>query len=176
MFTNRRRWRPEVEVTNKSEKVLAPYGSNSTDGEDNNNKASHSTAQMVSLSSSLDSFSGSPNVELVEGLFEMAQSILTDKQKSLLVSALLELRWNSMTLTRLCERLSHELGMSYSTVKWNIKRLTIMRLLSGGTENTKGTKAQLTALGHLIASALNQENNSSHSSATGATTTSAATE
>jgi hypothetical protein len=117
---------------------------------------------MASFSSMLDSFSGNPNVELVEGLFDLAQSILTEKQRSLLLSAVSELRWNSMTLTRLSERLSRELGISYSTVKWNIKRLTILRLLSGGTENNKGTKAQVTALGQLIASTLAQENNSFH--------------
>jgi hypothetical protein len=126
---------------------------------------------MVSFSSSLDSFSGNPDVELVEGLFELAQSILTEKQRSLLLSAVSELRWNSMTLTRLCERLSRELGMSYSTVKWNIKRLTIMRLLTGGTENNKGTKAQVTALGRLIASTLAKENNSFRTSEAQATTT-----
>jgi hypothetical protein len=171
VFTNRERWSHEVEVTNKSRKVRAPSNSNSTNDEDNFKKARHGTAQTASFSSSLDSFSGHPNVELVEGLFEMAQSILTGKQRSLLLSAFLELRWNSMTLTRLCERLSRELGMSYSTVKWNIKRLAIMRLISGGTESTKGTKAQLTALGHLIAFTLSQGSNSCRSRASEATTT-----
>jgi hypothetical protein len=169
VFTNRKSWPDEVEVTNKLRKVRAPSNSNSTNDEKSCKRASNGTAQMMSFSSSSDSFSENPKVELFEGLFDMAQSILTEKQRSLLVSAFSELRWNSMTLTRLCERLSRELGMSYSTVKWNIKRLTMMRLLSGGTETTKGTKAQLTPLGQLIASALSHENHSCDSSASEAT-------
>jgi hypothetical protein len=93
---------------------------------------------------------------LFKHLLVMAQSILTSRQKVLLVSAVQELRWNSMTLTRLCERLSHELKMSYSTVKWNIRRLATMRLLLGGTEASKGIDARPTTLGCLIASTLVQ--------------------
>jgi hypothetical protein len=158
-------------VASKLEKVRVPSDSNSTNDVNSYKKANYGATPFASFSSSLDSFSGNLGVKLVEGLFEMAQSILTDKQKSLLLSASSELRWNSMTLTRLCERLSRELEMSYSTVKWNIKRLTMMRLLSGGTENAKGAKAQVTALGHLIASILNQENNPCKSGASDATTT-----
>jgi hypothetical protein len=46
-----------------------------------------------------------------------------------------------------------------------------MRLLSGGSENNKGTKAQVTALGRLIASTLAKENNSFRTSEAQATTT-----
>jgi hypothetical protein len=158
-FTHPRKRPDEVEVTNKSEKVMAPSNSNSTSGENRCKKASHDTGPMLRGCTPLDSFSGDQNIELVERLFDMAQSILTERQKFLLVSAVTELRWNSMTLTALCERLARELGMSYSTVKWNVKRLTVMRLLSGGTENTKGTRAQLTPLGHLIVSMLSQNGN-----------------
>jgi hypothetical protein len=153
-FSKLRRWLDKVEVTTKLQKVMTPSNSNSANYENTCKKVSHGTAPLQPVCITPDSFLSNPNVEVVERLFDMAHSILTERQKLLLLSAVSELRWNSITLTRLCERLSRELGMSYSTVKWNIKRLTAMRLLSGGTENTKGTKAQLTALGNLIASTL----------------------
>jgi hypothetical protein len=99
-------------------------------------------------------FSDKRDLRLVEQLLCLAKSVLTDRQKSLLVSAVQELRWSSMTLTRLCGKLSREMKMSYSTVKWNVKQLTAMKLLLGGTETSKGTEARPTTLGCLIASRL----------------------
>jgi hypothetical protein len=98
--------------------------------------------------------SGKKDLKLVKQLLRMAKSVLTDRQKSLLVSAVQELRWNSMTLTRLCGKLSCEMKMSYSTVKWNVRRLTTMKLLLGGTETSKGVEARPTTLGCLMASML----------------------
>jgi hypothetical protein len=46
--------------------------------------------------------------------------------------------------------------MSYSTVKWNIRRLVKMKLLLGGTLDSKGAEARLTRLGCFIVSALTQ--------------------
>ncbi len=155
-FSKLRRWLDVVEVTTKLEKVMVPSSNNSATNEDCYNAVSNNNGTTLtdSVCRPLDLFSSKLNSELVERLFGLAQSILTERQKSLLVSAVQELRWNSMTLTRLCERLSRELMMSYSTVKWNIRRLATLRLLSGGTENSKGMKAQLTTLGELVASML----------------------
>ena len=143
-----------VEVTTKLQKVMVP-SSNSSATEACHNAANNNGSTMTDpVFRPLDFFSSRPNSELVGRLLDLARSFLTERQKFLLVSAFQELRWNSMTLTRLCERLSRELGMSYSTVKWNMRRLAAMKLLSGGTEKCKGTMAQLTALGYLVASTL----------------------
>lgn len=162
VFSKVRRWLDGV--TNKLQEVIAPSSSNSTadDGVPSvvldvksYTATSPTCSPLQSLSlSALDSGLG-------EHLLEMAQSVLSERQKFLLVSASEELRYDSMTLTRLCERLSHGLRMSYSTVKWNIKRLRILKLLYGGTENSKGAHAQLTPLGHLIASMLTLNGNGS---------------
>jgi hypothetical protein len=96
---------------------------------------------------------------LSEHLLELAQSVLSERQKFLLASASEELRYDSLTLTRLSERLSRGLKMSYSTVKWNLKRLRVLKLLYGGTESSKGTLARLTPLGRLITSMLVQNGN-----------------
>jgi DNA-binding protein Fis len=155
-FSKLRRWLDVVEVTTKLENVMVPSNSNSTTDEACHKSASNNNGTTITdpVCRPLDLFSSKLNGELVERLFDLARSVLTERQKFLLVSAVQELRWNSMTLTRLCERLSRELRMSYSTVKWNMRRLAAMRLLSGGTENSKGTRAQLTALGYLVASTL----------------------
>jgi hypothetical protein len=154
-FSKLRRWLDVVEVTTKLQKVMVSSSSSSATDEACHNVADNNGATMTDpVFRPLDFFSSRSNSELVERLLDLARSFLTERQKFLLVSAFQELRWNSMTLTRLCERLSRELGMSYSTVKWNVRRLAAMKLLSGGTEKCKGTMAQLTALGYLVASTL----------------------
>jgi hypothetical protein len=155
-FSKLRRRLDVVEVTTKLERVMVPSSSNSAADEACHISASNNngTSMADRVCRPPDLFSSKLNCELVERLLDLAQSILTKRQKFLLVSAVQELRWNSMTLTRLCGRLSRELMMSYSTVKWNIRRLATLRLLSGGTENSKGIRAQLTALGDLVASML----------------------
>jgi hypothetical protein len=156
MFSKLRRWLDEVEVTTKLEKLMVPSKSSSvTDKACQNTTSSNNGTDITDpICGLMGSFSCKLNSELVERLFDLAQSVLTERQKFLLVSAVRELKWNSMTLTGLCETLSRELRMSYSTVKWNMRRLAAMKLLTGGTENSKGVRAQLTALGYLVASTL----------------------
>jgi hypothetical protein len=168
MFSKLRRRLDEVEVTTKLEELMVPSKSNSATDEACHNAVSSNKGTNITdaVCGPLGSFSCKLNSELVERLFDLAQSVLTERQKFLLVSAVQELKWNSMTLTGLCETLSRELRMSYSTVKWNMRRLAAMKLLSGGTENSKGVRAQLTALGYLVASTLTQ--NERKSTCTGA--------
>jgi hypothetical protein len=155
VFSKVRRWLDGV--TSKLEEVIAPSSSNPTAsdflpsvpaGSNSHNATSYAipTSQLLHLST-LDS-------GLNGHLLELAQMVLSERQKFLLLSASEELRYDSMTLTRLCERLARELRMSYSTVKWNLKRLRVLKLLLGGTEKSKGVHAQLTPLGYLIVSML----------------------
>jgi hypothetical protein len=156
VFSKVRRWLAEVD--GKSREDVAPSSSDwvaSCNGCCVPLDGTSCTDVMHSDCSSVGSlFSGRIDHRLLKHLLVMAQSILTPRQKALLVSAIQELRWNQVTLTRLCERLSRELKMSYSTVKWNIKRLATMKLLLGGTETSKGVDARPTTLGCLIASTL----------------------
>lgn len=166
MFSKVRRWLDGV--TNKLQEVIAPSSSNST-ADDGVSSVMVNTESRTATRSACSSSQSLPLNKLDSGLseclLELAQSVLSEKQKFLLVSASEELRNDSMTLTRLCERLSRGLRMSYSTVKWNIKRLRVLKLLCGGTENSKGVCAQLTPLGHLIASMFVQNGNGSQNDA-----------
>jgi hypothetical protein len=162
VFSKVRRWLDGV--TSKLQEVIAPSSSNSTAEDSVSSVAVDARGYSATRSACSPSQSLSLNKldsGLSEHLLELAQSVLSEKQKFLLVCASEELRYDSMTLTRLCERLCRELRMSYSTVKWNIKRLKVLKLLYGGSENSKGTHAQLTPLGQLITSMLTQDGNAS---------------
>jgi hypothetical protein len=166
VFSKVRRWLDGV--TSKLQEVVAPSSSNLTlDGGVSrtavNARSRTATSPPCFLSRTL-SLSKLDSV-VSEHLLELAQRVLSEKQKFLLVSASEELRYDSMTLTRLGERLSRGLKMSYSTVKWNLKRLRVLKLLYGGTEDCKGTLAKLTPLGCLIASMLAQNWNDQQNSA-----------
>jgi hypothetical protein len=162
MFSRKRRWL--AEVGGKLEASVAPSGSKLSHGQ--RARCALLDGYLCSAAGSSDCphfgslFSDKKDLKLVEQLFGIAKSILTERQKSLLVSAIQELRWNSMTLTRLCDRMSRELKMSYSTVKWNMRQLTSMKLLLGGTRKSKGIAARPTTLGLLIASMLIQADSS----------------
>lgn len=119
----------------------------------------HTTALQPVQNRQETPFSSKWNNEIGKHLVDLSQSTLTERQKILLVSASQELQWKSMTLTRLCSILSRESRISYSTVKWNIRRLREINLLCGGTENSKGTPARLTPLGRLMALVLRQNQN-----------------
>lgn len=160
MFSKVRRWLDGV--NSKLQEVIAPSSSNLTlDGAVSrvvvNAKSRTATNLSYSLSRTLSS--SKLDSRLSEPLLELAQRVLSEKQKFLLVSASEELTYGSMTLTRLSERLSRSLKVSYSTVKWNLKRLRVLKLLYGGTERCKGIRAELTPLGRLIASMLAQNGN-----------------
>jgi hypothetical protein len=160
VFSKVRRWLDGV--TSKLQEVIAPSSSNLTlNGVVSRVavNAKRHTASSPSYSLSRTLSPSKLDSRLSEHLLELAQSVLSEKQKFLLVSASEELRYDSITLTRLSERLSRGLKMSYSTVKWNLKRLRVLKLLYGGTESCKGTPAKLTPLGRLIASMLAQSGN-----------------
>jgi hypothetical protein len=164
VFSKVRRWLDGV--NGKLQEVIAPSSSNL--GLDNGVSrdvvnAKSRTANNVSYSLSRTLSLGKLDSGLGKHLLELAQSVLSEKQKFLLVSASQELAYDSMTLTRLSERLSRGLKMSYSTVKWNLKRLRVLKLLYGGSEECKGTRAELTPLGRLITSMLAQNLNEQQS-------------
>jgi DNA-binding transcriptional ArsR family regulator len=165
MFSKMERWLAEVD--GKLKESVAPSSFSSVANCSRCslllNSGNHANIGHSDCYSSERVFFDKSGGNLAEHLIDLAQSILTERQKSLLVSAVQELRWNSMTLTRLCEKLSRELKMSYSTVKWNMKRLTEMKLLLGGTEESKGIEARPTTLGCVIASMLTKtETNFQH--------------
>ena len=159
MFSKLQRWLEEV--AKKSKDAIGPSNSNTCMNRDGCCPFSKypTSALQPEQNQQESTFSNKWNNEIGKNLVSLAQSTLTERQKILLVSASQELQWESMTLTRLCSILSRESKMSYSTVKWNIRRLREINLLCGGTLNSKGTHAGLTSLGRLMALVHSQDQN-----------------
>jgi len=91
---------------------------------------------------------------LMKSFVRLAQVRLSSKQKLLLKKARTLLSSRQMTLTSLAEYLSSELNLAHSTVKWNLRTLRDMDLLTAGDANEKGINAKLTLAGALLAGAL----------------------
>jgi len=74
---------------------------------------------------------------------------LTIKQKELLIY--LYKHGKAKTLTYLAKKYSEETGMSYSTVKWNLRELRDLNLITGGDIKSKGEVVRLTKAGEIVA-------------------------
>lgn len=91
---------------------------------------------------------------LMRSFVRLARFRLSSKQKLLLKKSKLLLSSRKMTLTSLAEYLSSELNLAHSTVKWNLRALRDVGLLTGGDVNEKGINAELTLAGELLAESL----------------------
>ncbi|MFX1519995.1 MAG: hypothetical protein ACFFCD_08740 [Promethearchaeota archaeon] len=91
---------------------------------------------------------------LIRSFVKLAQLRLSSKQKLLLKKASNLLSSRKMTLTSLAEHLSLTEDLPHSTVKWNLRTLRDVGLLTGGDMNEKGINAELTFAGALLAESL----------------------
>ncbi len=88
---------------------------------------------------------------LEQALFTTASTKLTEKQCTIL-------RWlthhyrEKAVYTVLIQRLSEELGIPESTVRWNLKGLREADLINAGTKENKGVPVSLTEMGRIMAS------------------------
>ncbi len=94
---------------------------------------------------------------LMRSFIQLAQIRLSSKQKLLLKKARTLLSSQQMTLTSLAEYLSSELNLAHSTVKWNLRNLRDVGLITAGDANEKGINAELTLAGELLSQAFNTE-------------------
>lgn len=88
---------------------------------------------------------------LEEAFMTAASTRLTEKQRTIL-------HWltnhysERAVYTVLIQRLSEELGIPESTVRWNLKRLREADLINAGTKDNKGVPVSLTEKGRILAS------------------------
>ena len=87
---------------------------------------------------------------LKRSFIRLAQCRMSSKQKLLLKRSKSLLSSHDMTLTALAEFLSTELNLPHSTIKWNLRTLRDMGLLTAGDANEKGINAKLTFAGELL--------------------------
>lgn len=88
--------------------------------------------------------------EILSAFIKLAESRLSRKQKRLLLLADEFLRYENMSLNSLVEKISKELKMPFSTVKWNINILRKTGLIDGGRKENKGLPARLTLGGKIL--------------------------
>lgn len=81
---------------------------------------------------------------LLASFLQLAEARLSDTQKLVLRTSRDLLRFNEFSLTGLADVVSRRSGVPYSTVKWNLRSLKDMGLLTGGDLNNKGQFASLT--------------------------------
>lgn len=110
------------------------------------------TSFAIDTSVSVKDFS-----EILSGFIKLAETRLSKKQKQLLLLAHELLQYESMTLNSLIEKISKQLKMSPSTVKWNINVLRKAGLLEGGNVINKGLPAYLTQGGKMLAQYLRKK-------------------
>lgn len=110
------------------------------------------TSFAIGISVSAKDFS-----EILTVFIKLAETRLSKKQKQLLLLAHKLLQHEKMTLNSLIEKISKELKMPPSTVKWNVNVLRKAGLLQGGNENNKGLPACLTPGGKLLAQYLQEK-------------------
>ena len=81
---------------------------------------------------------------------EASSDRLTEKQRAIL-------RWlgekyeDKMVYTVLIERLSFELGVPKSTVRWNLRRLREAGVIRAGDKDNKGIPVGLSEMGRILA-------------------------
>jgi len=88
--------------------------------------------------------------EILSAFIKLAESRLSRKQKRLLLLADEFLQYENMSLNSLVEKISKELKMPFSTVKWNINILRKAGLIDGGRKENRGLPARLTLGGKIL--------------------------
>ncbi|MBN2335142.1 hypothetical protein JXL21_06240 [Candidatus Bathyarchaeota archaeon] len=88
---------------------------------------------------------------LEQALIKAASTKLTEKQRTIL-QWLVHSYADAAVYTVLINRLSDELGIPESTVRWNLKGLREADLINAGTKDNKGVPVSLTVMGRIMAS------------------------
>ncbi|MFX1482317.1 MAG: hypothetical protein ACFFCP_03925 [Promethearchaeota archaeon] len=81
---------------------------------------------------------------LLASFFQLAEARLSDSQKLVLRMSREVLKYRRLTMTALADMVSRRSGIPYSTVKWNLRSLKQIGLLTGGDLKNKGRFAWLT--------------------------------
>ena len=85
----------------------------------------------------------------MERILETSQERrLTDKQR-IMIKIVAELEGNAL-YTKLIERISAELSIPKSTVRWNLKGLRDAGFIAAGDRNNKGIPVRLTEMGQIL--------------------------
>ncbi len=88
---------------------------------------------------------------LAASFFQLADARMSDTQKTVLKLSHQLLKFNTLTVTGLADLVSRRSNVPYSTVKWNLRSLKDMGLLTGGDLNCKGEHASLTSEAQMLA-------------------------
>ena len=88
---------------------------------------------------------------LATSFFRLAEARLSDTQKQVLCMSHELLKYHELTLTALADQVSRRSTVPYSTVKWNLRSLKDMGLLTGGNLSSKGQIACLTKEAQMLA-------------------------
>lgn len=107
-------------------------------------KLSHAEVNAFLRSFSEREVSTTTFQSLLGSFFQLAEARLSDSQKLVLRKSRELLRHHEMTLTALADIVSQRSAVPYSTVKWNLRSLKDMGLLTGGNLSNKGQVARLT--------------------------------
>ncbi len=94
---------------------------------------------------------------LAASFFRLADARLNDTQKQVLRMSHELLKHQEMTLTALADQVSRRSTVPYSTVKWNLRTLKNMGLLTGGNLSCKGQVAYLTNEAQMLADYLEDD-------------------
>ena len=94
---------------------------------------------------------------LLASFLQLAEARLSDTQKRVLRMSRDLLRFYELTLTALADQVSRRSDVPYSTVKWNLRSLKDMGLLTGGDLNNKGQFASLTDEARLLVDYLERD-------------------
>ncbi|MFW9868383.1 MAG: hypothetical protein ACFFEL_02040 [Candidatus Thorarchaeota archaeon] len=82
---------------------------------------------------------------------------MSDTQKLVLRLSRNLLRYHDLSLTGLADMVSRRSAVPYSTVKWNLRSLKDMGLLTGGDLNNKGQFAFLTVEAQMLVDYLERD-------------------
>ncbi|MDF1538391.1 MAG: hypothetical protein P1Q69_05770 [Candidatus Thorarchaeota archaeon] len=93
-----------------------------------------------------------PAFESLKSAFlNMAETRLSPTQKTVLQCSVRTLEFRTLTLTALADQVSRKTGVAYSTVKWNLKSLVEMSLLTGGDADNRGEHARFSEVAVMLA-------------------------
>ena len=110
-----------------------------------------STLTEVNVFSSHCKVSEAGFCSLAAAFCTLAEARLTDTQKQVLVESSRLLQFRELSMTALADLVSRNCSVPYSTVKWNLRSLREMGLMSGGDVTSKGVPAQLTEEARMLA-------------------------
>lgn len=94
---------------------------------------------------------------LMASFFQLADARMSDTQKTVLKMSHQVLKFNDLTVTALADLVSCRSNVPYSTVKWNLRSLKEMGLLTGGNSHCKGGHASLTREARMLVDHFDKE-------------------